>query len=304
MDFSNITTAVTRVAGRQMLVAEKNSPQILFVSGIVGVVGTVVLASKATLGLEAVLDEGLVNKERAAQALALENPKYGDTEYKKDLAIIKVKTAVNIAKLYGPAVLLGVVSIAALASSQNILNKRNVAALGALKVMEGRFNEYRKRVEGELGKEKADELLEGYTVEVDGDNGKKKKVKVSAPLGKSPYAMIFDQHTSTSWRPAENYNQIFLSTQQQWATDRLRSRGYLFLNDVLDQLGMERTSFGQIVGWYYDPENEDVDNYVSFGIFENGDQRGADFVNGIESSVLLDFNIQGQMYELIDKKKR
>jgi hypothetical protein len=290
-----------------MLTAQKNSPTIMLVGGIVGMVGTAVLASKATLKLESVLDESISNTERAHEARETKPEVYSEQDLKKDLAVIKVKTALNIVKLYGPAVLLGAASVAMLAGGQNILVKRNLALAGALKAVESQFSEYRKRVENELGTEKAAELNQGYSVEVEGENGKPKKVKVHSPLGKSPYAVIFDQNTSKNWRSNEengNYNSIFLSTQQQWATDRLRARGYLFLNDVLDALGMEQTTAGQIVGWYYDPTDELRDNYVSFGIFEHGEQRGAEFVNGTEDSVLLDFNVDGPVYTLLDEAKK
>jgi hypothetical protein len=307
VDLSKITNAVTRVAGNQMLTAQKNSPTIMLVGGVVGMVGTVVLASKATLKLEAVLDESISNTERAHEARATKAEVYSEQDLKKDLAVIKVKTAVNIAKLYGPAIILGVASISLLVGGQNVLIKRNIAIAGALKTVEGQFKEYRKRVENELGTDKARELEEGYTVEVEDEKGKKNKVKVHAPMGKSPYAAVFDELSSTQWRSHEengNYNSIFLSAQQTWATERLRARGYLFLNDVFDALGMERTPAGQIVGWYYDPSDELRDNYVSFGVFDRDDERGADFVNGLEDSILLDFNVDGPVYELLDQAKK
>lgn len=307
MDLSKITNAVTRVAGNQMLTAQKNSPTIMLVGGVVGMIGTVVLASKATLKLEDVLDESINNTAKAHEARETKPELYSEQDLSKDLTIIKVKTVVNIAKLYGPAVVLGVASISLLVGGQHVLLKRNIAIAGALKTVEGQFKEYRKRVENELGEEKARELEEGYTVEVEDEKGKKKKVKVSSPIGKSPYAVIFDELSSTQWKSHEengNYNSIFLSSQQAWATERLRARGYLFLNDVFDALGMDRTSAGQIVGWYYDPTDERRDNYVSFGVFDRDDERGADFVNGLEDAVLLDFNVDGPVYELLDEAKK
>lgn len=306
MDLSKITNAVTRVAGNQMLTAQKNSPTIMLVGGVVGMVGTVVLASKATLKLESVLDESLETTEKI-KAIAGTRDDYTEDDAKKDLAVVKLKTAVNIAKLYGPAVILGVASISLLVGGQNVLVKRNIAIAGALKTVEGQFKEYRKRVENELGMEKARELDEGYSVEVEDEKGKKKKVKVHSPIGRSPYAAVFDELSSTQWKSHEengNYNSIFLSSQQAWATERLRSRGYLFLNDVFDALGMDRTPAGQIVGWYYDPNDELRDNYVSFGIFNEDEALAVDFVNGVEGGVLLDFNVDGKVYELLDQAKK
>jgi hypothetical protein len=307
VDITKITSGVTRVAGRQLLTAQKNSPTIMLVGGIVSMVGTVVLASKATLKLEGVLDESISNTEKAHQVREEKPDLYSDSDLKKDLTVIKVKTVVNIAKLYGPAFVLGVTSISLLVGGQNILVKRNLAMAGALKAVESQFKEYRKRVENELGAEKAAELDEGYSVEVEDEKGKKKSVRVSAPLGKSPYAAIFDESTSTQWKSHEengNYNSIFLSAQQTWANERLRARGFLFLNDVRIALGLEPISAGQIVGWFYDPTDELRDNYVSFGVFDRDDERGADFVNGLEDSILLDFNVDGPVFELLDQAKK
>lgn len=306
MDLSKITNTVTRVAGKQMLTVQSNSPTIMLVGGVVGMVGTVVLASKATLKLEGILDESISTTEKI-KATAGTRDDYTQDDAKKDLAVVKVKTAVNIAKLYGPAVILGVASISLLVGGQNVLVKRNIAIAGALKTVEGQFKEYRKRVENELGEEKARELDEGYSVEVEDEKGKKKKVRVSAPIGKSPYAVLFDQTTSTQWRSHEengNYNSIFLSAQQTWANERLRARGFVFLNDIREALGLELVPEGQIVGWFYDPTDELRDNYVSFGVFDRDDARGSDFVNGLEDSILLDFNVDGPVFELLKQSKK
>lgn len=74
----------------------------------------------------------------------------------------------------------------------------------------------------------------------------------------------------------------------------LHARGHIFLNEVYDVLGIPRTQAGNVVGWALTSDNGD--NFVDFGIFE---ARNADFVNGYEYSALLDFNVDGVIFDLI-----
>ena len=90
---------------------------------------------------------------------------------------------------------------------------------------------------------------------------------------------------------------MFLKGVQAHCNDRLRAEGMLFLNDVYKELGFEPTKAGQVVGWVYDEHDPDCDNYVDFGIFNLHSQAAHDFVNGYERSILLDFNVDGNIWE-------
>lgn len=106
----------------------------------------------------------------------------------------------------------------------------------------------------------------------------------------SPYARFFDE-CSPEWSNDPEYNKMFLHSQQQFANEKLKSKGHLYLNEVYDMLGLPRSRSGAIVGWIYDPENNKAgDNFVDFGIYTVADPK---FVNGYERSVLLDFNVDG-----------
>ena len=96
---------------------------------------------------------------------------------------------------------------------------------------------------------------------------------------------------------------------QARANDLLKAKGYLFLNDVYDMLGIPRTKAGQIVGWTYDretcesktvDENGDPvgDGFIDFGIF-NAKRPNRRFVDGYESVILLDFNVEGNVLDLL-----
>lgn len=112
----------------------------------------------------------------------------------------------------------------------------------------------------------------------------------------SDYARFFDE-SCTGWEKDAEYSLMFLNMQQNYANKKLHKQGHLFLNDVYQMLGIPKTKAGQIVGWIYDEEHPIGDNYVDFGIY---DLRNTEFVNGHETTALLDFNVDGNILEYID----
>jgi hypothetical protein len=307
MSLKAIKNKVTNKAGRQILVAQKHSPTLLFGVGVVGVVATVVLASRATLKMEELIGEAEEKKEKIEAAKELGSDKYSEEDAKQDGVLVRTQTVLKIAKLYAPAIAVGVVSIGCFTGSHIILNRRNVALTAAYGAVDKAFREYRGRVVDELGKEKDQEFRFGVVqreMGVDTDEGTAvKTVKGADPEfakkngGKSMYAVVFDEG-NRNWTSRWNENAMFLRSQQMYANDRLNAKGFLFLNDVYEMLGFERTSFGQVVGWVVGHG----DGYIDFGILDNG-YESIRFVNGDERSVWLDFNVDGMVLELINDQK-
>jgi hypothetical protein len=138
-------------------------------------------------------------------------------------------------------------------------------------------------------------------VEVENEKtGKKEYVKRVGPDGASIYARFFDP-TSTSWSKEPEYNLIFVQCQQNYANDLLRARGHVFLNEVYDMLGIPRSQAGAVVGWILS-QDRTTDNYIDFGVFDD-EKNARDFVNGYEGSILLDFNVDGVIFDKIDTPK-
>jgi hypothetical protein len=108
-----------------------------------------------------------------------------------------------------------------------------------------------------------------------------------------PYAVWFNE-TCMAWTKDPESNKFFLLRQQDYANEKLKHNGYLFLNEVLDMIGAPRTKAGQVVGWIFDPKNPVGDNYVDFGLFGS---HAKNFINGYERSVLLDFNPDGNILD-------
>ena len=304
---TSIVNSATKVFNKVAFNLRKNAPEIMVVGGVVGGIVSTVLACKATTKAQLVLDEA---KNRVDQVHAvLEEPdykdKYTEEDSKKDLAIIYAQTGVKLVKTYAPAIGLGVLSIASILGGHNILRKRNLALAAAYTTIDKAFKDYRDNVVERFG-ESIDKQMrynlkaETITEKVeDPETGKKKSVKkeVLVPEGDgvySGYARMFDQG-NYAWENDAQLNRAFLSSQEEFANQKLRAQGYLFLSDVYKVLGFRDDRASHCVGWVFDEENPKGDNYVSFGFRDN-----PDFMNGHEPSVILDFNVDGPILDTFE----
>lgn len=311
MNKTEIISNLTRTFNRTGLKIKKHSPEILLAAGTVGVVVSGVMACKATLKVNEILDESKQQIDTIHSVAADPNmaEKYTAEDSKKDLAIVYTQTAVKMIKLYGPSVGLGVVSLGCMIGSNRILSKRNVALAAAYTAVDKSFKEYRGRVIDRFGKQldkelryniKAKEIEEVSKDENGHEVVKKEVVDVSEddPNNYSPYSIVFDDGNE-GWDPDPERTKFFLIQQQNWANERLKAKGHLFLNEVYDMLGARRTKAGAQVGWVYDEKNVVGDNYVDFGIFDTRRSKARDFVNGYEKVIVLDFNVDGYILDLI-----
>lgn len=312
MNMSNIVNSATKTFHRVGFQIKKHSPEILLVTGITGVVTSAVMACKATTKVDAIVEETKKSIDMIREGMEAGNicdVKYTEEDGKKDLAIVYIQTGVKFAKLYGPSVLLGLTSIGCILASNNIIHKRNVALSAAYTAIDRSFKGYRSRVIERFGENMDRELRYNIKTQevketvVDEETGKKKTVKstvsVVDPNTYSDYARFFDEYCA-GWTKDAEYNLMFLRQQQNYANELLKSRGHLFLNEVYDMLGIDRTKAGNIVGWIYDEEHPIGDNFVDFGIYVLDNEKARDFVNGRERSILLDFNVDGDILSLMN----
>ena len=283
---------------------KKHSPEILVVGGVVGLVTSGVMACKATTKLSAILDDSKEQIELFDKVAA--NPEMVKEEYtvedaEKDKKIVRVQTAVKVAKLYAPSIAIGVVSIGAIFASNNIMRKRNVALGAAYATVDRAFKDYRNRVVDRFGEELDKELRYNLKTKevketVEDENGKKKTVKRNIKYMDSPvpseFAVIYDDGCA-GWTKDPEDNKFFLIQQQRYANERLKRRGYLSLNEVYELLGFPSTKAGQVVGWLYDCKDPNYkgDDFVDFGLYNVDYEPNRDFVNGYERNIILDFNV-------------
>ena len=311
MNKLQIVEKLSKMTGKTGLVAAKNAPTILVVGGVIGIVASTILACRATLKVEDILDEHQEKKEKIEEVWQkvvdgdMSEEKYSESDKKKDLTVTYVQTAVTMVVNYAPAVILGGLSIACILKSHSIMKTRNLALMAAYKTLDEGFKSYRRRVVEEYGEDKDYQYKNGLRSETviektTDENGKTKSVKKEVlvsnddPNNLSIYAKYFDE-SCLNWSKSPEYSMLFLKAQQSYFNDMLRVRGHVFLNEVYDALGIERTKAGSVVGWVM---GEGRANSIDFGLYD-GRERARAFVNGYERTIILDFNVDGVIYDLI-----
>lgn len=313
MNISSITKSATKLIHSGAFKLQQHSPEILIVTGVVGGVGAAIMACKATTKADDIFDDYHSEMEKIETCEAdhslSESGQYTDDDARKDRAIVYIHTAGKFVKLYGPSILVGITSIACIFASNAILRKRVIAVTAAYSALDGAFNEYRSRVVEKYGEDADKEFRYGtkakkMTQTVVNEDGSEEKIKVFdhtySGIG-SIYAVPFKQYTTLPngdqvrnvyYDMDPNYNEAYLRSREQYATDHLLAYGHIFLNDVYKTLGIPPTKAGQVVGWSL----ENGDTYVSFASY-NKHGLNDPLIHDEDGDVLLDFNVSGNILD-------
>ena len=301
---NTLMKSISNATGNAGLQVKKHSPEILMGVGVAGFVSTVIFACRATTRAEEVLDRHAKRMEEAKEAAAVAEPNDG-YDIKKETIMVYSETAVGLAKLYWPAIGMGTLSIACFLKAYSIINTRYLGVVAAYNAVSGAFDLYRQRVKEELGEQMdrhfryGSEMSDMEITEFD-EKGKSKTVKEKAEnidrenIGASEYAKFFDNHC-IEWDPNPIYNLKWLRANETAANDILNSRGHIFLNEVYDMIGLPHTTAGAVVGWV----KGQGDGFVDFGLNKPDNESARRFINGEDNVVLLDFNVDGVIYDKI-----
>jgi hypothetical protein len=300
-------------AARAQLLVKKHSPELLLVGGIVGVIGGTVLACKATLKAPAIINEAKSMMDAIDTIVIAEPDEHPKQEVQKAKLVVTLRSGFDLGRLYAPAIVVLGVSIGALVGSNRILSRRNIALIGAYKAVDEAYKRYRGRVREELGDD-----VDAYFrykkprkggIQVLDDKGESIKFEeednIDLPgelhdgderMGMpSQYAIFFDTD-SPQWRTDMTYNEFFLKAQQNYANQLLQTRGHVFLNEIYDGLGVERSKAGAVVGWVKDHG----DNYVDFDIYNPFNAPDGEIEPGPAiKQMMLDFNVDGIIFDII-----
>ena len=303
MNITTIKTAVTPVLGVTKLWLKKNAPHIMFGIGIAGIPISTYLACKATLRLDEIKEEkeALIEKIDEGKKEFSEE-EYTSDDYKRDLTIVGVQSAVKIVKLYLPAGGVMLASIALLTGGHFLLTGRVAALASAYKILDNSYKNYRGRVKEQFGEDFDDQLrLSHKEVVVEGETIKEANpgIAIARFDPDNEYIKIFAEDRTVNWSRDHERNLFFLQSQERYANDLLDGRGHLFYNEVLDMLGLQRTKAGAVVGWTKSRATEPTKR-VSFGIFNAPEEIANDYPNGLSNPpFVLDFNVDGVIFDAI-----
>lgn len=293
---------ITRALGTGKLLLAKHLPTILTGGGIIVIGIGIYMFCKASMEVREVIDE----HDECMEEIRENKENLTAKEVNREIFEERRVFAMDMIKLYGPAVTTTLLGMTMILGGHYIISKRFTAISTAYKALEEGYSKYRKRVREDLGEEADRKYLYGMknekvdvtTTDENGEQKTETKDIMTIPRGMkpvSPYARFFDEF-SQQWTRNPEYNLMFLKAQQNYANDKLHATGHLFLNEVYEMLGLPHTTAGSVVGWVL---NKGGDNFVDFGIYDQNDEAKRAFVNGYEPSILLDFNVQGVIYNLI-----
>lgn len=285
---------VTRKMGTGKLSLQNNTPAILTGAGVVGFIASTALTIRAAQKAQPAVVNFQVDLAKAK--MHAEDEEWSEKETRRAVTKVYADSSLELLKIYGPALAVGSAAIVCVIAGHGMMAKRQASLVAAYTGLDAAYRAYRARVREEFGEEKENSLYTDVKkmriFEPDGPDEGEMVIDENDQLP-SPYAKFFDP-TNPNWSKTPEYNLMFLRAQQQMANDRLVAHGYLFLNEVYESLGLERTQAGQMVGWRYDAaKNRSGDGYVDFGLYAIGDECNRAFVNCIEPTVLLDFNVDG-----------
>lgn len=302
---------ITRAAGKVGLVLSKHSPAMLSVIGGVGVVATAVLASQETLRVKEVVEPHVENLELISATLEDESKQYSDQDALHDRTVIYTRLGRDLLKLYAPALIVGVLTVASIAASHCISAKRIAGLTAAYGALDQSYRRYRGRVEQALGEEGMKELDTKIREQAKKDIAERRKPDADISeigdsvfdlAGASQYAVLYDENAAT-WNKNRNLSTSILRAQESYANDLLNCRGYVMLNEVYAGLGLPQTSAGAVVGWIR-KDDGGTDGYITFGDWD------ANYFDDIYKDVdgvcearrwILDFNVDGVIWDRIDE---
>lgn len=203
--------------------ATDNSPTILTALGVVGVVSTAVLASKASIRAVRLIDE-------AAQSGYYVEPLSNKERFE------------IIWKLYIPAVTTGVFTCTCIIGANRIGNRRAAAMASAFALSERAFDEYREQVVKQIGKAKEHKVREAVAEERVRKNPPKEQEIVRTQGGDCLYQDAYSSRYF--WSDAQSIQRAVNEINNE-----MLNQGYASLSDFYDKLGLSHTRESDNLGW-------------------------------------------------------
>jgi Family of unknown function (DUF6353) len=282
-----VSASITRFGHRNLLKLQKNSPTIFVVGGVVGLGVTSVMAAIATRKIEPILEEHAKNR-----MIVSENVYHNQRDEQLEVVRIYADTAWELGKLYAPTLAVGTLSTVSVLHGHKILQARHIATMAAYTSLMDQYQAYRARVSETLGPEMEQDIYNGAVGKWEEDPDHKGEYKMKSKFTGAP-----ENYLRPNWTTDPTSNFYFLKGAQAHMNNLLNARGYVFLFEVYDALGIPRAKETIVAGWLLD--NDQGDGFVDFGFMASREPEAIMFRNGAERSVRLNFNIDGVIWDLI-----
>lgn len=250
---------------RGLMVVQKHLPEIMCVAGTVGTVAGTVMACRATMKLESTLNK----MQQVKDDLEARKDEMDDHEYKRELTKVYLQNGFELVKLYGPAAITLIGSLAMLNGSSIILKKRNTALAAAYAVLRESYNQYKQKAINS-GVEEAYITDSDAPLKVNAEGEKPKPGDVKT------FWFMYDAVNTDDYTDAYGANYQILSEKEKFLSKALRhsEQRLLTLNEILDYLNFRVKRFEDGDNWCvtYDPSPENsvyYDRLVDLGFHDN-----------------------------------
>lgn len=291
-----LPVAVTRFAAKASALAVKHAPTILTYGGAaVATVGTGLAVKQSFRYIEKVSEPDLMHLIKIEETMELSKAgklkdEYTEQEYKQDKIHAYILLGIHTAKHYAVPAALFAGGIAMILTGHHMQLKRLAKITAAYGSLHTAYTNLKKRIENsDTNMENLSDILKPDVVT---ENETEPKTAITSF---QPYEYYFDDTNEYFHPNSQSANETFLNSIHQFANDRLYTKGHLFLNEVLEALGMEHTAEGAVTGWVI---RDGASNFVSFGDEDFFDLR-LDEHNGMPPKYTLNFNVDGLIWDRI-----
>lgn len=280
---------IQRMIGQIKYFGKKNAPELLLggalVTGTACVATTIIATTKAEEITRKLRDD------KAQLCAKIENDTVYVVDSKKAVRAIYKEATIGYAKKYAVPAALFLATSGLVFGSYKIQKNRQIALSASLASASLAYSSLLSKIKN--GAEHgltAEEVLNGVEVvkKVDEETGEVSFEKTEGTILGTLYDYRFDKN-SPVWEHDKYQNMCTLSVERNWANDKLRLEGFVFLNDVLYRLGLPRSKAGQFLGWKLDG---DGDGYIDFGITDCSDIEGPAYD---DNAFHLSFNVDGDI---------
>lgn len=295
------------------------SPELLIGAGVVGLVGAAVVAVRRGVRWHnAAKGNLMLDLETIKKAEA--SPEYSREDKVRDYARAIGRGAWSFTQIYGPSVAVGAASVVSILAGTGVLKGRLAAMTSAAATAQAALERYRSRVREKLGEDADYEFayeVSAKKAKIKHEDGTKESLVTyhlvpssGEWMAASPYSRLWDEN-AIEWCANRDIQFLTLRSLENHFNQELNARGVVFLNDVYKALGLPMSKDAALVGWIKDYEKPKIaklaaelgrvpgDGVISFGVFENESPSARAYLAGDDDRVVLDFNVDGVIYDLI-----